>query len=94
MRRKTNFKSINELIEHSPSSNKGLHSEIHVLAKDISEYCQEPKKFALYLGVIKRIGFDKAYQIFSGIKQSRNVKTPGKLFLFLSSTKNNKNVKN
>jgi len=66
---------------------RGIHSEIHALAKDISEYCREPKKFALYLGIIKRIGKNRAYQIFSEIKQSKNIKSPAKLFMFLSRTK-------
>lgn len=72
---------------------KGMHSEIHALAKDISEYCGEPKKFALYLGIIKRIGKNRAYQIFSEMKQSKNIKSPAKLFMFLSKTKKS-NVKN
>jgi len=72
---------------------RGMHSEIHALAKDISEYCGEPKKFALYLGVIKRIGKDRAYQIFSEIKQSKNIKSSAKLFMFLSKSKKNKMLK-
>lgn len=66
---------------------RGIHSDIHALAKDISEYCKEPKKFALYLGVIKRIGKNRAFQIFSEIKQSKKIKTPGKLFVYLSKGK-------
>jgi len=66
---------------------KGIHSEIHALAKDISEYCGEPKKFALYLGIIKRIGKNKAYQIFSEIKQSKEIKSPAKLFMYKSKDK-------
>lgn len=66
---------------------RGIHSEIHALAKDISEYCGEPKKFALYLGIIKRIGKNKAYQIFSEIKQSKDIKSPAKMFLYLSKDK-------
>ena len=65
----------------------GIHSDIHALAKDISEYCREPKKFALYLGIIKRIGKNRAYQIFSEIKQSKNIKSRAKLFMFLSKGK-------
>ena len=68
---------------------RGIHSEIHALAKDISEYCREPKKFALYLGVIKRIGKNRAYQIFSEMKQSKDIKSRAKLFMYLS-----KDVKN
>lgn len=65
----------------------GIHSEIHALAKDISEYCKEPKKFALYLGVIKRIGKNRAYQIFSEMKQSKDIESRAKLFMYLSRTK-------
>ncbi len=66
----------------------GIHSEIHAIAKDISEYCKEPKKFALYLGVIKRIGKNRAYQIFSEMKQLKDVKSQAKLFMYLSKDKN------
>ena len=66
---------------------KGIHSETHALAKEVSEYCNEPKKFAMYLGIIKNIGLKKAYQIFSEIKQNKKVKTPGKLFIYMSAFK-------
>jgi len=66
---------------------RGIHSQIHALAKEISEYAGEPKKFAMYLGIIKNIGLRRAYQIFSKIKQSKNVKTPGKLFVYESIIK-------
>lgn len=66
---------------------KGMHSAIHALAKDVSEYCGEPKKFAMYLGIIKNIGIRKAYRLFSEMKQSRNIATPGKLFVFKSKYK-------
>ena len=34
---------------------KGIHSEMHALAKEISEFCGEPKKFGMYLGIIKNV---------------------------------------
>ncbi len=77
-------KKIKEILESAFQPMRGIHSEIHALAKDISEYCKEPKKFALYLGIIKRIGKDRAYQIFSETKQSKNIKSPAKIFMFLS----------
>ena len=67
---------------------RGIHSEIHAIAKDISEYCEEPKKFALYLGVIKRIGKNRAYQIFSEMKQLKDIESRAKLFMYLSKSKN------
>jgi len=66
---------------------RGIHSEIHALAKDISEYCGEPEKFALYLGIIKRIGKDRAYRIFSEIKQSKDIESKAKIFMYMSSQK-------
>ncbi len=81
------LKKLKEVLGPPFKPVRGIHSEIHALAKDISEYCKEPKKFALYLGVIKRIGKDRAYQIFSEIKQSKKIKYPAKLFMYLSKNK-------
>ena len=67
---------------------RGIHTETHALAKEISEFCGEPKKFAMYLGVIQNMGLVNAYRVFAEIKQSENIETPGKLFLYLSSPKN------
>jgi len=64
---------------------KGIHTETHALAKEISEFCGEPKKFAMYLGIIKNIGLHRAYRIFAELRQAKEVETPGKLFLYLSS---------
>jgi hypothetical protein len=46
-----------------------IHLEEHSIAADISKYCGEPKRFNLYLGNILRIVKQKAYQIFSEMKQ-------------------------
>lgn len=70
--------------------NRGIHSKMHALAKEISEYCHEPKKFAMYLGIIKNIGLKRAFQIFSEIKQTKDIETPGKLFVYKSKYKKSK----
>lgn len=88
------FKKIDKILKSKFKPPRGIHSDIHALAKEISEYCREPKKFALYLGIIKRIGKNKAYQIFSEIKQSKTIKSPGKLFLYLSKDKKEYDSKN
>lgn len=72
---------------------RGIHSEMHALAKEISEFCGEPKKFAMYLGVIKNIGLPHAYRIFAEMRQAKKIKTPGKLFLYLSAYKKSVNKK-
>ncbi len=64
---------------------KGIHTEMHALAKEISEFCGESKKFAMYLGIIKNIGLPRAYRIFAELRQAKEIETPGKLFLYLSS---------
>jgi len=87
MNKKSGLKKIKKALKSLPKPTRGIHSEIHAIAKEISEYCAEPKKFALYLGIIKRIGKNRAHQIFSEIKQSKNIKSPAKLFMFLSKTK-------
>jgi hypothetical protein len=66
---------------------KSIHTREHLLAKDISEAFGEPKKFALYLGTINRVGFERATAIFSEINQSRNIKTPARLFMWKCSKK-------
>ena len=50
-------------------SHRTIHSEIHALAKDISEYCAEPRGFALYLRRIKHVGLPIAYQAFSELRE-------------------------
>lgn len=84
------MEDIKNLIKKRVSNEKperGIHGPMHALAKEISEYCGEPKEFAMYLGVIKNIGLTKAYRIFSEMKQSPNVTTRGKLFLYKSKYK-------
>ena len=76
-------KELSKIKEKKPE--RGIHSQMHALAKEISETFGEPKKFAMYLGIIKNIGLKRAYQTFSKIKQSKNVKTPGKLFVYEST---------
>lgn len=69
-------------------ANTRLHSEAHVLADELSSYFQERKKFAMYLGIIKRLGVPKVRAVFAGLKSdAANVKNPRKLFMWLTSRK-------
>ncbi len=81
------LKSRAEKLAGKSKPEKGIYSPMHALAKDISEYCGEPKEFAMYLGIVKNIGLTKAYRIFSEIKHNPNVTTRGKLFLYKSKYK-------
>ncbi|KKQ41178.1 MAG: hypothetical protein US58_C0004G0015 [Candidatus Magasanikbacteria bacterium GW2011_GWA2_37_8] len=75
--------------------NKNIHSEVHYWTDVISSAFGERKKFAMYLGIIKKIGVSQARQIFAEIKDS-NVSSPGKLFFWKAKQVNNKDkeVKN
>ncbi|HPV70732.1 MAG TPA: hypothetical protein PKY08_02440 [Candidatus Magasanikbacteria bacterium] len=66
--------------------NAKIHSEAHYWADVISRTFGERKKFGMYLGIIKRIGVEEAKKIFSEIQDS-NVTSPGKLFLWKTSSK-------
>lgn len=72
---------------------RGIHSQMHSLAKEISETFGEPEKFRMYLGIIKNIGLKRSYQIFSKIKHGKNIKNLGKLFVYESTYKKMEIVK-
>ena len=64
--------------------NTRIHSEAHALADEISSYFNERKRFAMYLGVIKRIGVAQARANFAEIKAEGNAQNPRKLFMWLA----------
>ncbi|MBI5254685.1 hypothetical protein HY932_02810 [Candidatus Falkowbacteria bacterium] len=75
--------NIAGIIKAKKTKNPNIHSEAHYWADVISTAFGERKKFAMYLGVIKRIGVPRARQIFGEIQES-NAKQPGKLFVWKS----------
>jgi hypothetical protein len=77
------MEDIKDLLKSKMQSkpNKRLHSEIHALADEISSYFGERQKFAMYLGVIKRVGAAWALTIFSEVKSS-DARDPRKLFFW------------
>lgn len=87
-----------EKLKYAPirKENKNLHSNIHYVADEISQYFGERKKFGMYLGIIKRIGADRAWQLFSEIKQNMDetkksgkvLESPAKLFIWKTKQSN------
>ncbi|MBI2552619.1 hypothetical protein HYW17_04965 [Candidatus Uhrbacteria bacterium] len=67
--------------------NKHIHSEAHYWADVISSALHERKRFAMYLGIIKKIGIKNAQKIFAEVKQSA-AKNPGKLFVWKAGKNN------
>lgn len=82
------MEGIKKIIKQRKAArNKNIHSEMHYWADVISSEFHERKRFAMYLGVIKRIGIKEAKRIFAEIKQT-GVRSPGKLFVWKTSEKN------
>jgi len=81
-----------EKLKYNPirEENKHLHTNIHYVTDEISNFFGERKKFGMYLGIIKRIGAEKAWAIFSEIKQEikdaqkkgKPIDNPAKLFIW------------
>lgn len=67
-----------------------MHSEDHALAGELSRICGEPGKFAMYLGVVRRVGRVKAYVMLSQIKDPKsNIKQPARWFMWKSKGESN-----
>ena len=77
------MEGIKNILAPKKERNKNIHSEAHFLADEISTAFGERKMFAMYLGVIKRIGAARARQLFGEIKEG-NAREPGKLFIWKS----------
>lgn len=63
-----------------------IHSEAHALADEITVAFDERKRFAMYLGVINRVGVAEARRIFKMLEQEGKGHL-GKLFMYLCSKK-------
>ena len=63
----------------------GMHSPSHDLARQISEWCGEPKQFALYLGKVKYLGQTRAWSLWSELKQARTpIRNRAALFMAMT----------
>ena len=64
-----------------------ITNSLQSLVEEISKFVGEPEKFALYAGIVKRVGIQRAYEIFSEVKDdclTGKAKTPAKLFMYLT----------
>lgn len=70
-----------------------IHSEAHALALDLSNACGEPKKYALYLGIVSRVGLVRGYVMLSKLKDPRSgIKHPARWLMWQASSKNNATI--
>lgn len=64
-----------------------IHSERHDLADQLCKHFKEPKKFAFWLGVIRRYGKDEVYRQWRGLSDYTKPFTPGLLLWKLKDAK-------
>jgi hypothetical protein len=50
--------------------NKNIHSRLHFVVDEMTTYFGEKKKFGVYLGLVKRVGIQNAYDIYSRFKEN------------------------
>ncbi len=68
---------------------KNLHSDLHLVTNEVWEFCGKDKPFGFYLGMIKRIGTNRARYILGNLKDRLTpAKEPGKMFVWM--VRNNK----
>ena len=63
----TNYEQT--LKQRSEHQKKGIHSYEHEIALEVSEYVGEPQKFALWLGIVKRVGTAKMVGLLRQMKE-------------------------
>lgn len=81
--------SLGSLLEKKiarPAARKNIHSKEHDLAESMTVQFGEPKKFGMYLGIIKRLGFGRALALFKYVQES-NARRPAALFMSLCKKK-------
>lgn len=69
---------------------KFIHSAAHLLAKELCEKLND-KNFGLYLGLAARYPDSFLRRILGEVQNAKNVRVPGRLFMFLIKKANNDN---
>jgi hypothetical protein len=63
------------LTQRAKNPKKGITSHTHLVALEVSEYVGEPKKFPMWLGIVKRVGTQKMTALLKQMKE-RGVTSP------------------
>ena len=62
-----------------------MHTPTHDLARQISEWCGEPKNFPLYLGKVKWLGLSRSWSLWGDLKAQRTpIRNRAALFMALT----------
>jgi hypothetical protein len=63
----TNYEQL--LKQRTANQKKGINSYMHEIALEVSEYVGEPKKFAMWLGIVKRVGPGKMTALLKQMRE-------------------------
>ena len=72
-----------------PGKSRYLHSPDHLLADELSQKLRDTKHFGFYLKMATLYDHDFLRKLAGEVLESKDVKTPGKLFAFLIKKHNN-----
>lgn len=64
-------------------TNPHLHSPSHLLAEEISTKLNDRRHFAIYLGLANKLDHNFLRSILGQVLEGKEIKTPGKLFMYL-----------
>ena len=75
--------------QRSANQKKGINSHIHEIALEVSEYVGEPTKYAMWLGIVKRVGASQMIVLLKQMKE-RGIKNPRYLMGCVRNIKSSK----
>lgn len=71
-----------------PEKNRYLHSPNHLLADELGAKLRDTKHFGFYLKMATLYDHDVLRKLAGEVLESKDVKTPGKLFAYLIKKRN------
>lgn len=70
-----------------------LHSPSHLLADEISTKLNDRGHFAIYLGLANKLDHNFLRGVLGQVLEGKEIKTPGKLFMYLVKKNREQNQK-
>ncbi len=75
--------SLKQKLSAKPKKSQFLHSPDHLLADELSQKMNEPKRFGFYLKMAQKYNHGVLRRIAGEVLENKNAKKPGALFAFL-----------
>lgn len=82
---------LKKKFQSKPKKSQYLHSPNHLLADELSQRMQEPKRFGFYLKMAEKYDHSVLRRIAGFVLENNNAKKPGALFAYLIKKEFTKN---